>query len=129
MQYVLDTRALIWYLTANPRLSAAAKSAIDEIDAGKAIGIVSVMVLAEILLLEEKKRMTVNFSDLVSALQESGNFEIADVTLGDVLAAKRLTQVSELFDRMIAALAVSRNAALVSRDSAFQGIEGLDILW
>lgn len=55
MQYVLDTHALIWYLTANPRLSAAAKSAFDEIDAGKAIGIVSVMVLAEIVLLEEKK--------------------------------------------------------------------------
>jgi predicted nucleic acid-binding protein len=37
--------------------------------------------------------------------------------------------VPELFDRMIAALAVSRDATLVSRDSAFQGIEGLEILW
>lgn len=45
------------------------------------------------------------------------------------MAAKRLAQVSELFDRVIAALALSRDATLVSRDLAFQGIEGLDTLW
>jgi PIN domain nuclease of toxin-antitoxin system len=129
MQYVLDTHALIWYLTANQRLSVAAKSVFDEIDTGRAVGIVSVMVLAEILLLEEKKRTAVSFVDLVAALQQNDNFEIAAVTLGDVVAAKRLTQVPELFDRIIAALAVSRNATLVSRDAAFLDIEGLDILW
>jgi PIN domain nuclease of toxin-antitoxin system len=100
MHYVLDTHALIWYLTANPRLSAAAKRALDEIDAGKAIGVVSVMVLAEILLLEEKKRTTVIFSDLVEALQASDNYEIAGVVLGDVIAAKQLTDGSRSFRRL-----------------------------
>jgi len=29
-EYVADTHALLWYLTASPRLSAAAKAAFDE---------------------------------------------------------------------------------------------------
>lgn len=129
MLYVPDTHALVWYVTADKQLGKQAKAALSSVDAGNDQAIVSVMVLGEIMYLEERGRIQVKLAELLEFLQSNPSYVIAPLTLHVILAAKRIKGVPELFDRMIAATALENEAVLLTRDSAFQGLHTVKIVW
>ena len=53
--YVVDTHALIWYLTDDERLGSEAKKVLESIDKEKDIGVIPTIVLIEALAIFEKK--------------------------------------------------------------------------
>lgn len=55
--FVADTHALLWHLFEPDRLSQAAKDAFAEVDANEAILQVPLVVIAEALMIIEKKRI------------------------------------------------------------------------
>jgi PIN domain nuclease of toxin-antitoxin system len=127
--YVPDTHALVWYLTADRRLGNGARSAFVSVDNGPDHAIVPVMVLAEMMYLEEKGRIRIDLAKLITDLQGKENYSIASLTLEMVLAAKRLPEVPELFDRMIAATALVNDAILVTRDPVFDDLKAVKTVW
>lgn len=129
MIYVPDTHALIWYVTADKQLGKQAKAALLSVDGGNDQAVIPVVVLAEIMYLEERKRIKVKLNELVEYLESNPNYVIAPLTLGLVLASKRITDVPELFDRMIAATALEYQAILLTCDSVFKNSNEIKIAW
>jgi PIN domain nuclease of toxin-antitoxin system len=121
--------ALVWYLTGDKRLGKAARTALASVDAGTNQAAISVMVLAEIMYLEEKHRVKVELNELLRQLRSNENYRIASMALGTLLAAKRIDEVPELFDRMIAATALEAHAVLLTRDPVFKELEAVKTEW
>ncbi|MBM4432127.1 MAG: type II toxin-antitoxin system VapC family toxin [Chloroflexi bacterium] len=66
--YVTDTHSLLWYLSASPRLSVAAKQAFDKAQAGKAKVLVPVIVIAEMIFLIEKGRVETDVDRIINRI-------------------------------------------------------------
>ena len=129
---VADTHAAIWYLTDNPKLSEAAARALDEASAsGDPIFIPSIS-LVELTYLVEKGRIPSDARKKlvdVLALPDS-RYELAPLD-GAVAAAVELIDrnlVPDLPDRVIAATALARSAALANRDGKIRASQ-VQVIW
>jgi PIN domain nuclease of toxin-antitoxin system len=129
MIYVPDTHALVWYLIADKRLGAHAKTALTLIDQGEHQGIISALVLAEIMYLEERGRIQVNLDELIANLRSNANYSIVPFDSEILRSAKKLKNVPELFDRMIAATAIYFGAILLTRDHVFSESRAIKTVW
>ena len=116
---VTDTHALIWYIWADPRMSSAARAAIESaVAVGTEIG-VSTMTLIEIVYLAEKGRIDRRTHALVKALLTGKEvFREVPITgqIAEVLRTIPRHEVPDMPDRIIAATAVYLNVPLISRD-------------
>ncbi len=118
---VADTHAAVWYLFGDPRLSAAAKSFIDQAAGSRRTIEISPISLAEIVyLLEKKNRLPASaFEDLRSALVNPKHvFKEAPLTLNVVKAMQQVSrdEVPDMPDRIVAATAVYLGVPVISRD-------------
>jgi PIN domain nuclease of toxin-antitoxin system len=131
--YVSDTHALIWRLIAPARLSSAANDAFDQADAGEAEVHIPAVVLAEMIMVAERGRVpgweTDQARTFAEACRGADNFILCDLTPDLVLRSMDLDGVPDIFDRLIAAEALSKGAALISRDQDLAVVKGLHVIW
>jgi PIN domain nuclease of toxin-antitoxin system len=110
----------------------AGKVALDEA-ASSAVVWVPTICLVEIIYLTERNRVPANTLDLVlSAVQTPGSgFLLAPLDLGVVNAVRAIRGdlVPEMPDRVIAATALSLDAALVTADSEIRAARVVDVIW
>ncbi len=125
MGTVLDTHALIWYLSNEKKLSQKAKYAI--LDAEKSEIIIPVICLAEILHLSEKKRIENNFHEIISFIQGKTFFLVYDLNI-DVLNEASKYNGLELHDRLIYATCKLTGYPLVSKDSMIRNFDW-EVIW
>ncbi len=126
--YILDTHALFWYLTARAELGATAREVIAGRAAPDVQVIVSAISIAEMYYLNEKLGRPLDFESEVQRLA-SDAFELVDFEAEDVLVFDQLQEVSEMHDRIIAALALRRGAAVLTRDQQLAGCASLRTVW
>ena len=69
MNYVTDTHALVWYFTEDKRLSTKASNAFER-DIKDGIIILPAVVLAEILYISRKARITLTFDETLNRLNK-----------------------------------------------------------
>lgn len=129
---VADTHAIIWYLAASPRLSAAALASLEAaLHTGDAIYIASISIV-EMIYLVEKGRLP------EAALQRLGQ-TLADPAAGlavvplDTAIAQRIRHIPrevlpDMPDRIIAATALQLDLPLVTRDHRVQAL-GIRAIW
>lgn len=120
LRAVADTHSLIWFLTADPRLSQQALDAFKEAAiAGELIG-VSAITLVEILYLEEKGRLPAGILKRVYESMMEPASPLAEIPLDRniTLAIGRVSreEVPDMPDRIIAGTALAMNVPLISRD-------------
>ena len=130
--YLADTHALLWHLFQPTRLSQTAKNAFAEVDANEAILQVPLIVIAEALMIIEKKRVKVTKTQFEKVLQQmaaSSNYQIGELNLDIILAAAQLTQLNDIFDRLIVAETQAINAKLISRDEEITTANLIPIIW
>jgi PIN domain nuclease of toxin-antitoxin system len=118
---VADTHAAIWYVFADPRLSAAAKNFIDQAAADRRTTEISPISLAEVVYLVEKKnRLPASaFDDLRSALDNLNHvFKEAPLTRDVVESMQQVSRqdVPDMPDRIVAATALYLGVPVISRD-------------
>lgn len=129
---IADTHVALWYLFADPRLSARAKAAIEDAFArGDRIGISSIT-FAEIVYLGEKGRIDPRtFTGL------EGELDLADPTFVEVQFDRRVgramqqvarSEVPDMPDRIIAATAVALGVPVISRDGKIQ-LSSVTTIW
>jgi PIN domain nuclease of toxin-antitoxin system len=117
---VADTHTALWYLLKNPRLSATARSFMDDA-AGRGDDIVlSAISLAEIVYLAEKGRLPASaYNELRQALNEP-DFVLKEAPFtGEIVETMRQVprvDIPDMPDRIVAATALYFGVPVISRD-------------
>jgi PIN domain nuclease of toxin-antitoxin system len=117
---VADTHAALWYLFADSRLSAPARSAFDAAVSSRNKIVLSAISLAEVAYLVEKGRLPASaYADLREALRDPDHvLQEAPVTaeiIDSMLGVPRV-DIPEMPDRIVAATAVYFGVPAISRD-------------
>ena len=128
-EYVADTHALFWYMTASPRLSAAAKAAFDEGINNQALIYIPSIVLAELYFLNVKYNYPIDFAGEYKKLETGGQFILTNFEPQDVLDFDADSAVKEMHDRIIVGVARKLNAACLTKDSNIINSGLVKIIW
>ena len=129
---IADTHAVVWYLSADPRLSAKAQRFIETIARnGDAVGI-SAITLVEVVYLVEKDRIPAQrFTQLADVLSkpESVFTELPlDLNIARALSQISVRQVPDMPDRIIAATAIHHKVPVISRDNKIR-LAIMETIW
>jgi len=129
---VADTHAVIWYIFADPRLSATARTTIEQIAMdGNQIGFSSIT-LAEIVYLSERGRINADTLDRLLAAVDSEDALLVEIpferNIALTLRQVDRSQIPDLPDRIIAASALYLNVPVISRDRRIQ-LSSVETIW
>ena len=114
MRFIADTHSLLWYLQDHPRLSTTSRLLFDEQgQRGKII--IPTIVLAELLYISRKIRLSSSFEKTVRLLETEERFEIHPLSLEILKEAMKLDGF-EMHDCLIIATALHLNIPLMTRD-------------
>jgi PIN domain nuclease of toxin-antitoxin system len=116
MYYVTDTHSFLWYLTNSPKLSPKARAIFNSCDQGKATIIIPAIVLLECIDIFDKKKIDLDFEDIVSKILQASNFIFSEINWSLVLEVNKVKGLRDLHDRVIVATARVFDASLISRD-------------
>lgn len=100
MRYVLDTHALVWYLTGDARLGAAAQRILND---GNNQLIIPAIVLAEAKHIADRKRVPVPFSEIIQAIVSMPQCIVLPL---DIFTVSRLPAELDIHDSLIVATAL-----------------------
>lgn len=129
---VADTHAVIWYMSADPRLSKTARMFMDSAAAqGNKLGISSITLVEIVYLIEKGRIPAESLTRLVAFLNDplSAFTEVPlDLSVVRVLPQISSDQVPDMPDRIIAATAFYLQTPLVSRDAKIRA-SSLQTIW
>lgn len=128
MDYVTDTHSLVWYLTEDPRLSSKALSVFASSENEGTI-IVPAVVLAEIMFIARKGRVTISFDETLKKIEENENFVIAPLDSDTLRIADKIEADLEMHDKLIAATALYYEAPLITKDENLILSEVITTVW
>ena len=129
MKVLLDTHVIIWALTEPQKLSAIARSLIENrgnvllASAASAWEIGTKYRLGKLQLLEAT---VLNYQSQLSRL---GSEELNVTTSHALLAGRLAWSHGDPFDRMLVAQAMLENVPLVTSDSALATVDGIQLIW
>lgn len=115
MDYVTDTHSLVWYFTEDSRLS---KKALEAFERTKEEGLIVVpsVVLAEIMFIAKKGKITLTFEESLNKIEEYENFDITPLDADLLRVANSIEADLEMHDKLIVATALYFNATLITKD-------------
>lgn len=116
MYYVTDTHAFLWYLADSPELSQKARAIFDSCDRGQATIIIPAIVLLETIDVLDKRKIQLNFDDIVFKIQEANNFIFSEIDWILILKVNKIKGLKDLHDRILIATSQLFNASLISKD-------------
>ena len=115
MDYVPDTHSLVWYFTEDSRLSSKALQVFERtLEEGRII--IPVVVLAEIMFIAKKGRITLTFDETLKKIEEYDNFDIAPLDTEILREANKIELNMEMHDKLIVATALYFAAAVITKD-------------
>ena len=129
MVYVLDTHALIWYLSDDPQLS---KPALDAISEPTATIIIPAIVLAELKFLFHAKRIALSLEHVIAAIAADDRCTIEALDQECILL---MPTNLKIFDAMIVATALlaqhrlGADVTIITRDRKITRSHHARTLW
>lgn len=116
MFFVADTHSFIWYLTDNSTLSKKARDIFNLADQGKAVIILPAIVILECIDILDKKKVDLNFEDIILKIIQADNFIFSEINWSLILEISRVKGLKDIHDRIIVATAKMFDAKLISKD-------------
>ena len=127
--YVTDTHALYWYLTASPNLGVNAQAAFLAGEQGQTRIYMPSIVLAELYYLNVKYNQPLLFAQEYERLTGSGQFRFVEFRAADVLRFDALVAIPEMHDRMIVGVAHALRLPLLTRDREIVASGTIQTIW
>jgi PIN domain nuclease of toxin-antitoxin system len=128
VKLLLDTHALLWFLSGSGRLSATARIAIEDMANERFFSVAGAWEIA-IKASLGKLDLTVPFEKLVPGELRSNDIELLPITPAHLVAVMALPfHHRDPFDRMYVAQAAAEGATVVSADPALDAY-GIPRLW
>jgi PIN domain nuclease of toxin-antitoxin system len=127
--YVIDTHALIWFLTGNKNLSDKSRKILLNAQIEEARILISSIVLAEILYILNKKKINLNINELLDLIAKSTSYKIVPFDLPVFKEMLELPGNLEMHDRIIAATSIYYKSPLITKDRELHRIKTLRIIW
>lgn len=127
--YVLDTHSLYWYWSEPGRLGSRALAAFGAIAGREAVGLVPLVVVAELHYLTARQRSTRTVEEILHHIDSAPGLRLEAMTRRHLIAFGRLKGISEMHDRFIGAVAVLYDVPLVTRDPVFHSHPQVRAVW
>jgi len=128
MDHVTDTHSIVWYFTDDPRLSRRALEAFEKTIKEGAI-IIPTVVLAEIMYIAGKGKITLTFDETLQKINSYENFIVAALDLEILKVAEKIKLNLEMHDKLIAATTLYYNASLITRDPLITKSGACTTIW
>lgn len=125
--FVIDTHALLWFFTADARLSSQVRDLLLVAEKGEFEIVIPTIVMAEALAVIERGRSPLAIYDLLARVQGLPTFGVAAFDRDVFREMLSLPKELELHDRVIAATARLYGAKLLSRDQALSQV--VEVVW
>jgi PIN domain nuclease of toxin-antitoxin system len=128
MDYVADTHSLVWYFTADSHLSEKALKAF-ELSAQEGIVLIPSIVLAEIIFISKKGRITLTFEETLKRIEEYDNFDIAALDVDILKEVDKIEADLEMHDKLIVATSLYYKTALITKDQRIKEAGIVTTIW
>ena len=128
MNYTTDTHSLVWYFSDEGRLSEKALNAFED-TFEEGIVIVPSIVLAEIMFIAKKGRISLGFEETLGKIEEQENFEVAALDSDVLKVADTIEADLEMHDKLIVATALHLDSALITRDRRIRESGIVSTIW
>ncbi len=134
MKYITDAHALLWHLYQPRRLGNEAQQIFSNVDAGNGCIYVPAVVIAEVLMVVEKGRLSgATLAHLIPHLRimvaECVNYDLTPLLPETVIASHKYTNIPDIFDRLIVTEAVLRDLPIITRDQLIQQSGIVSTIW
>lgn len=127
MKLLIDTHAVIWFITEDKKLPEKTRRIIENIDNNCYVSIASYW---EIAIKQSLGRLDLN-SDLekIFRIIEETGFEVLPITVNQILENAKLNfNHQDPFDRIIIAQAIYENLSIVTKDEQFRNYK-VPLVW
>jgi len=126
--FVVDTPALIWFLTEPKKLGRQARRVLTQADAGRCLCYIPVVSLLEIWLLHERGRIRVGPAQILDALGAHPGYAVLPFDVHQAMEFGALPSIRDPIDRLVVAAARATGSQIVSLDDAVRG-HGVEVVW
>lgn len=151
--YVVDSHALLWFLTRNPKLSPVARQILKQAEVGEVMVFVPTIVLAELDNIVRQKNLEITLfeiinkakegkeldrgklekeeikiEEIIDRIEQGDGFAIADLDLNVVQRMIKLPRW-ENHDKIIAATAIYLEAKLITKNEVLQNADEIETVW
>lgn len=127
--YVVDTHALIWYLTNDKKLGKSASQIFAAAERGETLLVISAISIAEMYWMNQKRKIFANFAKTYEDLKANPQYQLYPFHPNDVLEFDLNAAVPEMHDRMIAGLARRLAAPLITMDPLIIAAKVVEVVW
>ncbi len=127
--YVVDTHALIWYMTNEKKLGKQALEIFAAAERGETRLIISAIVVAEMYYANKKNKWFADFSAAYRQIRTKPYFRFVHFKADHVLSFDVDVTIPEMHDRIIAGLAHRIGAPLLTSDPQIIAANLVTIVW
>jgi PIN domain nuclease of toxin-antitoxin system len=128
MDYVTDTHPIVWYFTDDPRLSRHALEVFEKTIREEVI-IIPIIVLAEIMYISNKGKITLTFAETLQKINSYENFIVVPLDLEILKVVEKIKLNLEMHDKLIVATTLYYNASLITRDPLITKSGACTTIW
>lgn len=131
--YVLDTHTWIWQLFNPKKLGENVYHILEAADRNEVQILIPAVVLAEISMIAQKKRVTGFHSEhlslLVSTVHQHPAYSFSVLNSDLIMASQHFEAIPDIFDRLVATEAAHLGATLLTRDPVIIQSNLVSVLW
>jgi PIN domain nuclease of toxin-antitoxin system len=129
MEYIVDTHALFWYLSADPKLGQKAKEVFKRSEKGKCDLVVPIVVLLEALVIIEKLKVNFTWKEFIEAISVFPKVVVYPINSQILPVIREVSSKLELHDRSIVATAKVFSAPVITLDPEIKKYGKVGIIW
>jgi PIN domain nuclease of toxin-antitoxin system len=129
MNFVADTHALLWWFSDSSKISATASQIFEQCERGGNIIFIPSIVVAELLSIFDKNRVSFNFKNLFKKIRTSENFVLIALDYPILEKMIALKEVPELHDKIIASTAKYLKVPIITKDRVLQSLPSIRTVW